>query len=107
MHWWIITVICICGALVIQYLCSSKLLQMKQSISLKTISLRDARDEGSRLDEQDAELKGQQGSLAHSIDRLRADIRRLHEQLTGHGLELPEPGFPLEEPGEDEAAPEA
>ena len=53
MHWWIITVVCICGALLIQYLCSSKLLRMKQSISIKTMALRDAREEGQRLDEQD------------------------------------------------------
>jgi len=96
MHWWIITVVCICGALLIQYLCSSKLLRMKQSISIKTMALRDAREEGQRLDEQETELKNQQVSLTHSIQRLRTDIKRLREQLDANNLSMPEPDFPLE-----------
>jgi len=101
MYWWIITVVCICSALLIQYLCSSKLLRMKQAISIKTIALRDARDEGQRLDEQEGELKNQQVSLAHSIDRLRTDIRRLREKLKDKGVAFPEPEFALEAPEED------
>ena len=62
MHWWIITVGSICGALLIQYLCSSKILRMKQAISIKNVALRDARNEGERLDTQEAELKGQRSS---------------------------------------------
>ena len=101
MYWWIITVVCICSALLIQYLCSSKLLRMKQAISIKTIALRDARDEGQRLDEQEGELKNQQVSLAHSIDRLRTDIRRLLEKLDEKGVSVPEPEFSLDVPEED------
>jgi len=89
-------VVCICGALLIQYLCSSKLLHMKQAISLKTMALRDAREEGQRLDEQETELKNQQVSLTHSIQRLRTDIKRLREQLKENGLSMPEPDFPLD-----------
>jgi len=89
-------VVCICGALLIQYLCSSKLLHMKQAISLKTMALRDAREEGQRLDEQETELKNQQVSLTHSIQRLRTDIKRLREQLKANGLSMPEPDFPLD-----------
>ena len=62
MHWWIITVGSICGALLIQYLCSSKILRMKQAISIKNVALRDARNEGERRDTQEAELKGQRSS---------------------------------------------
>jgi len=101
MYWWIITVVCICSALLIQYLCSSKLLRMKQAISIKTIALRDARDEGQRLDEQEGELKNQQVSLTHSIDRLRTDIRRLREKLDEKGVSFPEPEFALDVPQED------
>ena len=101
MYWWIITVVCICSALLIQYLCSSKLLRMKQAISIKTIALRDARDEGQRLDEQEGELKNQQVSLTHSIDRLRTDIKRLREKLTEKGVAYPEPEFTLDAPEED------
>jgi predicted nucleic acid-binding Zn-ribbon protein len=96
MHWWIITVVCICSALLIQYFCSSKLLRMKQQISIKSIALRDAREQGSRLEEQESELKNQQTSLAHSIDRLKVDIRRLRVQIKDKGLPVPEPGFSLE-----------
>ena len=106
MHWWIITVVCICGALLIQYLCSSKLLRMKQAISMKSMALRDVRDEGQRLDEQETELKNQQTSLTHSIERLHGDIRRLREQLKEKEIPVPDPGFPLddepEEPGDGE-----
>ena len=62
MHWWIITVGSICGALLIQYLCSSKILRMKQAISIKNVALRDAHNEGERRDTQEAELKGQRSS---------------------------------------------
>ena len=64
MHWWIATVVCICAALLIQYLCSTKLLRMKQQISLKNMSLHNPRDEGSRLEEQAKDLTNQQKSLA-------------------------------------------
>ena len=50
MFWWIITVFCVCGALLIQYICSSKILRMKQNISLKNMALRDVRAEIQRLD---------------------------------------------------------
>ena len=97
MHWWIATAICICAALIIQYFCSSKLLRMKQQISIKNMALRDAREEGSRLEEQETELKNQQKSLAFSIQRMQKDIKRLRDQLTEKGLEVPKPNFPLDE----------
>lgn len=97
MHWWIATVVCICAALIIQYFCSSKLLRMKQQISIKNMALRDAREEGSRLEEQETELKNQQKSLSYSIQRMRGDISKLREQLTEKGLAVPEPNFSLEE----------
>ena len=97
MHWWIATVVCICAALLIQYLCSTKLLRMKQQISLKNMSLRDAREEGSRLEEQAKDLTNQQKSLTHSIDRLRVDIKRMRGQIQDKGLPVPEQDFSLDE----------
>lgn len=97
MHWWIATVVCICAALIVQYYCSSKLLRMKQQISIKNMALRDAREEGTRLDEKEMELKSQQKSLSFSIQRMRKDINSLRDQLSEKGLEVPEPNFPLEE----------
>ena len=97
MHWWIATAICICAALIIQYFCSSKLLRMKQQISIKNMALRDAREEGARIKEQETELKNQQKSLAFSIQRMQKDIKRLRDQLTEKGLEVPKPNFPLDE----------
>jgi predicted nucleic acid-binding Zn-ribbon protein len=105
MFWWIATVICIVGALLIQYLCSSKILRMKQAISIKSIALRDVRDEGQRLDEQEIELKNQQTSLKSSIHRLRTDIKDLLNRAKEKGLEVPDANFPLEELDEEEEAP--
>ena len=96
MHWWIATVVCICAALLIQYLCSTKLLRMKQQISLKNMSLRDAREEGSRLEEQAKDLTNQQKSLTHSIGRLRGDMKRMRAQIQDRGLPIPEPDFSLD-----------
>jgi chromosome segregation ATPase len=103
MHWWVITVVCICGALMIQYLCSSKILRMKQAISIKNMALRDVRAEGSRLDEQEKDLKTQQQSLTQGIKRLRSDLKGLMPRLKEKGLEIPNPDFPLAEL-EDEPA---
>ena len=97
MHWWIATVLCICIALVIQYLCSSKVLRMKQHISIKNMSLRDAREEGSRLEKQVNELANQHKSLTYSIDRLRVDIKLMRVQIKDKGLPVPEPDFSLDE----------
>ena len=97
MHWWIATLLCICAALIVQYYCSSKLLRMKQQISIKNMALRDAREEGTRLDEKEMELRSQQKSLSFSIQRMRKDINSLRDQLSEKGLEVPEPNFPLEE----------
>ena len=96
MHWWIATVVCICAALLIQYLCSTKLLPTKQQISLKNMSLRDAREEGSRLEEQAKDLTNQQKSLTHSIGRLRGDMKRMRAQIQDKGLPIPEPDFSLD-----------
>ncbi|MFH1567420.1 MAG: hypothetical protein ABIL09_05410 [Gemmatimonadota bacterium] len=101
MYWWVITVVCICGALLIQYLCSSKILRMKQSISIKNMALRDVRAEGQRLDDQETELKNQETSLTHGIQRLRTDIKSLGPRLKDKGVEVPEPDFPLNELEDD------
>ena len=102
MYWWIITVVCICGALLVQYLCSSKILRMKQAISIKNMALRDVRSEGDRLEEQEMELKSSQTSLTQGIRRLRQDIKALVPGLKDRELEVPEPDFPLTELEEDE-----
>jgi hypothetical protein len=107
MHWWVITVVCLCGSLLVQYMCSSKLLRMKQAISIKTISLHDARSEGSRLDEQENDLQTQQASLTNTIERLRKDIVKKREQLAKGSVQVPTPSFPLEDPGEDPGTAEA
>ena len=106
MVWWIATVVCFVGALLIQYLCSSKILRMKQSISIKSIALRDVRDEGQRLDEQEIDLKNQQTSLTNSINRLRTDIKQLLQSAKEAGLPVPEADFPLEELDEEAVLPE-
>ncbi len=102
MYWWIITVFCICGALMVQYLCSSKILRMKQAISIKNMALRDVRSEGDRLEEQELELKSSQTSLTQGIRRLRQDIKSLGPRLKEQGLEVPEPEFPLSELEDDD-----
>ena len=104
MYWWIITVVCICGALLIQYLCSSKILRMKQAISIKSMALRDVRAEGARLEEQETELKNSQTSLTHGITRLRSDLKLLMPKLKEMGIEYPEPDFPVSELQEENAA---
>lgn len=97
MHWWIATIACVCLALIIQYLCSSKILAMKQAVSMRSIALRDARFEAERLDEQEVELKGQQSSLNFTIQRLRQDIRGMIPRMKKRGLTVPQPPFPMEE----------
>ena len=90
----------------VQYLCASKILRMKQSISIKSIALRDVRDESMRLDEQEADLKSQQASLTNSINRMRSDITQLLHKARDTGLKVPEADFPLEELEEEAAATE-
>lgn len=104
MYWWIITVVCICGALLIQYLCSSKILHMKQAISIKNMALRDVRAEGDRLEEQEMDLRNSQTSLTQGMRRLRQDIKGLGPRLRERGIEVPEPDFPLTELEDDEPA---
>lgn len=106
MYWWIITVGCICGALLIQYLCSSKILRMKQAISIESMALRDVRAEGSRLEDQETELKTQQTSLTHGINRLRGDLKSFLPKLKEMKMDIPDPEFPLSEL-EDDAQPDA
>lgn len=105
MYWWIITVVCIVAALLVQYLCSSKLLRMKQNISIKNMALRDVRAEGDRLEEQELELKSSQQSLTQGIRRMRQDIKKISPRLRERGIEVPEPDFPLTELEEDELTP--
>lgn len=95
--WGTITVACIIVALLIQYLCSSKLLRLKQDISIKTRALRQVREEEQQLDERENEIKNQQSILDRGIARLRVDIKRLRGQLNEKGLPVPDANFPLEE----------
>jgi chromosome segregation ATPase len=67
------------------------------------MALRDVRAEGSRLDEQEKDLKTQQQSLTQGIKRLRSDLKGLMPRLKEKGLEIPNPDFPLAEL-EDEPA---
>ena len=97
MSWWIAMVACVCVALIIQYLCSSKILRVKQQISIKTMALRDAREEGVRLEELAGNLSNEQKSLTHSVERLRADIKRVRHQIESKGIPVPEPDFDLSE----------
>jgi septal ring factor EnvC (AmiA/AmiB activator) len=101
MYWWIIAVVCICGALLIQYICSSKILRMKQDIAVKSLALREARTEGQRLDEQSLQLKNQKSSLTRSIRRLGNDIKVLVPQMQEQGLEIPEPTFSMADLDDD------
>lgn len=91
--WWIATLAAICIALLIQYYCASKLLRIKQQIALKNSALRDAREENSRLADQEISLKNQQKSLEATIERLRSDIKRLGQQLKDKTVPIPEPDF--------------
>ena len=95
MSWWIATVVCICVALLIQYLCLSKILRVKQQISIKSMALRNAREEGVRLEELAINLTTEQKSLTHSVERLRADIKRVRHQIESKGIPVPEPDFDL------------
>ena len=101
MVWFITTVVCIWGGLLIQYLYSSKILHMKQAIAIKNMALRDVRAEGDRLDEQATELSKQQTSLTHDIRHLRGDIKALALHLQEREIDVPEPDFPLSELEED------
>ncbi len=85
-----------------RWFCSSKILRMKQAISIKNMALRDVRSEGDRLEEQEMELKSSQTSLTQGIRRLRQDIKSLVPRLKDRELEVPEPDFPLTELEEDE-----
>ena len=70
---------------------------MKQAISIKSMALRDVRAEGSRLEDQEPELKTQQTSLTHSINRLRGDLKSLMPKLEEMKMDIPDPDFPLSE----------
>ena len=99
MYWWIGMVVCIVIGLLVQYICSSKILRLKQLVSQKSIALRDARLEAQKLDEQEAELKGQQVVLTHSISRLKHDISGLIPRMKEKGLQVPEAAFSIEDLG--------
>jgi predicted DNA-binding protein (UPF0278 family) len=104
MHWWVISVACICLALLVQYTCSNRILRMRQGLSLRSMAVREARNEAQELDEQSAQVRVQQTSLAHTIDRLRPEIRRLRAELRQKGVPLPEPTFDLALLGEEAPA---
>jgi len=100
MYWWIAMVVFIGIGLLVQYVCSNKILRFKQLVSQKSIALRDARMEGQKLIDQEAELKGQQMVLNHSIGRLQQDIRSLLTRFKEKGIDAPQPPFPVEESGQ-------
>lgn len=100
MYWWVAMVVFIVIGLLVQYVCSHKVLRLKQLVSQKSIALRDARLEAQKLDEQEAELKGQQVVLTHGISRLQYDISSLIPRMKEKGLEVPEASFSIEESGE-------
>lgn len=100
MYWWIAMVVGIVIGLLVQYVCSSKILRLKQLVSQKSIALRDARLEAQKLVDQEAELTGQQVVLAHSISRLQHDISSLIPRLKEKELEVPQAPFPIEDSGE-------
>ncbi|MEE2657937.1 MAG: hypothetical protein VX733_05485 [Candidatus Latescibacterota bacterium] len=95
MYWWIITVVCICSALLIQYLCSSKILRMKQAMFNANMALRDVRAEELLLEQLRRELNNQQTSLTHGIRRLRQDVKTLSPRLKDKNIEVPKPDFAL------------
>lgn len=99
MYWWIAMVVGIGIGLLVQYVCSNKILRLKQLVSQRSIALRDARLEAQKLDEQAAELKGQQVVLTQSISRLQHDISGLIPRLKEKGLPVPEATFSIEDPG--------
>ena len=107
MFWWVATVTSIVTALLLQYFCTSKILHIKQTISIKNIALRDVRDEGQRLDEQEIDLQNQQTSMQSNIYRLCTDIKNLLDSAKEKGLPMPDATFPLEELYEVEDTPEA
>ncbi len=104
MHWWVISVACICLALLVQYTCSNRILRMRQGLSLRSMAVREARNEAQELEEQATQVRGQQTSLVHAIDRLRPELRRLRNELKQKGVPLPEPTFDLALLGEDTPA---
>ena len=95
--WWLITAVAVVLALLIQYMCSHKILQLKQKVSSKSMNLREARSEGERLGEMSIELKSQDVKLKKSIRQLRTDIRRIIPTLDEQGAQLPKADFSLED----------
>ncbi len=106
MFWLVATVSSIIGALLLHYKLTSKILHMKQAISIKNIALRDVREEGQKLDEQEIDLQNQQTSMQSNIFRLRTDIKDLLNSAKEKGLPIPEASFPLEELFEEQETPE-
>lgn len=109
MFYWM-TAICVFCALLVHYLCSSKIMRIKQAISIKRLARRDMRSERERLSEQETLLQNEQRSLTHAIARLQSETKQLMPRLREKGLEVPDPDFPLEElepPGSAEDDPES
>ena len=96
MIYWM-TAISMCAAMLVQYLCSARIMRMKQAISVNKLARRDIRFESERLSEQERSLSNQQGSLTHAIARLQSDTKELMPRLREKGLEVPDPDFPLSE----------
>ena len=57
----------------------------------------DTREEGPLLEGKTKDLRNQQKSLIHSVDRLCVDIKRMRGQIQEKGLPLPESEFSLDE----------
>ena len=63
MFWWVATVVSIVAALLFHYFFASKIRHLKETISIKSLALRDVRDEGQKLDEQEIDLQKKQISI--------------------------------------------
>ena len=107
MFWWVATVISIVAALLLHYFFASKILHLKETISIKNIALRDVRDEGQRLDEQEIDLQKKQTSMQSKIYILRTDIIDLLNSAKEKGLPIPDATLLPKELYEEEETPEA
>ena len=95
--WWFVTIVAVVLALLIQYICSSRILQLKQKVTAKSMSLREARFEGERLSKLSGVLQNQDVTLKQSIRQLHNDIQKLKVTLKEQGVPIPQEDFVLEE----------
>ena len=102
--YYVLTGICIFCAVLIQFLCSNRIVGVKESISVKKLARREIRDDRERLAHKETSLTNQQSSLTYSIARLQSDIQQVIARLREKGLKVPDPNFPLSELADEAAA---